>query len=148
MNNSNLSTGPQGAQGASDTFVFDTTTGLCGPSGPIFSTGNSSYSTAYISASIPSWNNTTINNSSSTPLITIPYGTDTVVLEEAAALDVKGRIKMNGEFLDERLERIEKILTIPTRNIDMEEKYPKLKEIWELYNYTLEKYTTWENIKK
>jgi hypothetical protein len=56
-------------------------------------------------------------------------------------------MRINGEFLDERLERIEKVLGIPPRNIEMEEKYPKLKKIYDEYINELAKYTTWDKLK-
>ena len=65
-----------------------------------------------------------------------------------ATLEVTGRIKMNGEYLDERLERIETLLSIPTRNVKIEEQYPKLKELYDQYMHELEKCKTWNRIKK
>lgn len=121
-----------GGQSISSTFSIP---GLIGPNGPQGTMGS-----AYLS--------NRMYPDSGSPRMTLPYGENSIIIEDETSLDVKGRIRLNGEFLDERLERIEKILNIPTRNLEMEEKYPKLKEIWELYNYTLEKYTTWENIKK
>ena len=68
--------------------------------------------------------------------------------EEVSALHVRGAIKMqNGDILDERLERIETLLNIPVRNIDMEEEFPKLRELWNEYHAELEKYKTWKKLK-
>ena len=80
-------------------------------------------------------------------VMTVPYGENTVRIEEDATLDVRGRVKINGEFLDERLERIETMLHIPTRDVTMEQKHPKLKELYEQYLHELEKYKTWDRIK-
>lgn len=91
--------------------------------------------------------NTNFVSSNSTPIMTIPHGEDTVRIEESATLDVIGKVRINGEFLDERLERIETLLQIPVRDVKMEEKYPKLKEIWAEYNRELAKYRTWDGIK-
>lgn len=66
---------------------------------------------------------------------------------EASTLEVKGRIKINGEFLDDRLERIETLLNIPTRNVKIEAQYPKLKALFEEYMSELEKYKTWNRMK-
>jgi len=54
---------------------------------------------------------------------------------------------MNGIDLDDRLSTIEKVLCIPTRDVTMENKYPKLKKLYDEYMHELEKYTTWEQIK-
>lgn len=64
------------------------------------------------------------------------------------SLVINGDISVNGESIIDRLSRIEKLVNIPTRNIDIENKYPKLKEIWKMYNQELEKYITWETLKK
>ncbi len=82
-----------------------------------------------------------------TTVMSVPYGENTVRIEEDATLDVRGRVKINGEFLDERLQRIETMLHIPTRDVTMEEKHPKLKELYEQYLHELEKYKTWDRIK-
>jgi len=63
------------------------------------------------------------------------------------SLIVKGSIIMNGVNLEKRLSTIEQVLNIPTRDATMEEKYPKLKKIYEEYITELEKYKTWDNIK-
>ena len=91
--------------------------------------------------------NSHFNNGNGQTVMTIPYGEDKVVIEEKAELEIKGRVKINGEFLHERLERIESVLNIPTRDISMENKYPKLKELWAAYNRELAKYKTWDNLK-
>lgn len=81
------------------------------------------------------------------PVMTLPQGENIVQIEKSATLDVKGRVRINGEYLDERLERIETLLQIPSRDVTMESKYPKLKELWEQYNRELAKYKTWETLK-
>lgn len=91
--------------------------------------------------------NTHFNSTNGKAVMTIPHGEDKVIVEENAALEVKGSIKLNGECLNERLERIETVLNIPTRDITMEHKYPKLKELWAEYNRELSKYKTWDNLK-
>ncbi len=81
------------------------------------------------------------------PVLTIPNGENKVVLENSATLEVKGNVKINGQDLEERLERIETLLHIPTRDVTLEEKYPKLKKLWEEYNKELAKYRTWDKLK-
>jgi hypothetical protein len=67
--------------------------------------------------------------------------------EKDPALEVTGKITWNGEDLNTRLERIETMLHIPTRDVKMEEKYKKLKKLWEEYHKALEEYKTWETLK-
>ncbi len=90
--------------------------------------------------------NTNFNDGSDT-IMSIPYGSKTVEITEHATLDVKGNVKINGVDLEERLERIETLLQIPTRDVTMEAKYPKLKKIWEEYNRELAKLKTWDALK-
>ena len=64
-----------------------------------------------------------------------------------STLTVHGDIIINGQSLNERLSIIEQTLNIPTRDVTMEQKYPKLKEIYDQYKHELEKYKTWQRIK-
>lgn len=79
--------------------------------------------------------------------MTIPNEGQTVILEKAATLDVKGTVKINGIDLEERLSTIEKVLQIPTRDVTMEAMHPKLKQLYKEYMHELEKYKTWHRIK-
>lgn len=84
----------------------------------------------------------------STPVMSIPNGSKTVILEEQATLDVKGIVRINGLNLEERLSTIEKLLQIPQRDVTMESKYPKLKKLYEEYMHELEKLRTWDALKE
>ena len=79
--------------------------------------------------------------------MTIPHGEEKVVLEKSATLEVKGSVVINGVDLEERLSTIETLLQIPTRDVTMETKHPKLAELYKQYMHELEKYKTWERIK-
>lgn len=109
-------------------------TGVGGYNGTFSTSGNWGYTNS-------------ITNGINSSVMSIPYGEDKVVIEPQAELEVKGRVRINGEYLDERLERIETLLNIPTRDIGMENKYHKLKELWESYNRELAKYKTWDALK-
>ena len=65
-----------------------------------------------------------------------------------AGLSVKGTVEINGRDLEERLETIEKVLGIPERDVALEEKYPKLKKMYEDYINELSKYRTWNALKE
>jgi hypothetical protein len=77
----------------------------------------------------------------------IPHGSKTVEITKAATLDIKGDVKINGVDLEERLNVIETVLQIPTRDVTMEAKHPKLKALYEQYMHELEKYKTWDRVK-
>jgi len=90
------------------------------------------------SASSISWSNPTYTDL----VVTASLDTD------SAALHVRGKIKMhNGDILDERLERIESLLEIPTRDLEMEREFPKLRKLWNAYTEELEKYKMWKKLK-
>jgi len=110
--------------------------------GSILSGSNgTSYTTAWTQPT------TNFNNSNGTPVMTIPHGENKVVLEDKATLEVKGSVKINGLDLEERLSTIETVLQIPTRDVILESKYPKLKELYKQYMKELEKYKTFERLK-
>jgi hypothetical protein len=89
----------------------------------------------------------TVFHANNNPVMSIPVNSNEVIIEPTASLTVKGTIIMNGEDLSDRLNRIETLLNIPTRNIEMEKEFPKLKQLWEEYNSELEKYKTWKRLK-
>jgi hypothetical protein len=62
-------------------------------------------------------------------------------------IEVKGNMVINGRDLEERLETIEKVLQIPERDVKLEKKHPKLKELYDAYINALGKYRTFEAIK-
>ena len=70
-----------------------------------------------------------------------------VVSNNPASLEVKGRVKINGRDLEERLNTIEKVLQIPERDVKLEAKHPKLKKLYDEYINALGKYRTFESIK-
>ena len=90
---------------------------------------------------------TQFNGGNGKPVMSMPHGKDEVVLEKDATLDVKGTVKINGIDLEERLNTIEKVLQIPERDVKLEAKHPKLKELYDAYIHALGKYRTWDAIK-
>jgi len=85
-------------------------------------------------------NNTIFTNSSGKEVMKIPAG-------DEGTIQITGKIKWNGEDLEKRIERIESLLHIPSRDVIMEEKYAKLKKLWNDYYIALEEYKTWERLK-
>ena len=78
---------------------------------------------------------------------TNPNDTVMIVKQDPASLEVKGRMILNGVDLEERLNTIEKVLSIPERDVKIEEKHPKLKKLYDEYIAALGKYRTFEAIK-
>ena len=74
---------------------------------------------------------------------------DTVlkVTQSPPELEVKGRLVINGQDLEERLNTIEKVLSIPERDVRIEEKHPRLKKLYDEYITALGKYRTFDAIK-
>ena len=70
-----------------------------------------------------------------------------VVSQNPPELEVKGRMVLNGQDLEERLNTIERVLTIPERDVKLEKKHPKLKKLYDEYIHALAKYRTFEAIK-
>jgi hypothetical protein len=70
-----------------------------------------------------------------------------VVKNNPASLEIKGNLVINGQDLEERLSIIEKVLQIPERDVKLEKKHPKLKELYDAYIHALGKYRTWDAIK-
>jgi hypothetical protein len=64
------------------------------------------------------------------------------------SLDVNGKVMINGRDLEERLTTIEKVLQIPERDVILEAKHPKLKELYDDYIHALGKYRTWDTLKE
>ena len=62
-------------------------------------------------------------------------------------IEVKGNMVINGVDLEERLNTIEKVLSIPERDVIIEKKHPKLKKLYDEYIHALAKYRTFEAIK-
>lgn len=97
--------------------------------------------------------NTTQNNnpylitSNPKPILTIPADSNNLVLEESAALEVKGKLIVNGKDVVERLTTIEEVLGIPERDEQLEKDYPKLKKMYEAYIKELSKCRMWQKLK-
>ena len=91
--------------------------------------------------------NTQFTSSNGRAIMTVPNGKDEVILEKDATLTVKGKVVINDRDLEERLSTIERVLTIPERDVKLEVKYPKLKKLYNEYINELSKARMWESIK-
>lgn len=112
--------------------------------------GTVSSNTITTSAGINGTWATTSSNFTSTnhkAIMTIPHGEEKVVLEKHAALEVKGKVIVNGLDLEERLKTIEYVLGLPERDVTIEAKYPSLKKKYDEYVKELGKYRTFEALK-
>ena len=120
--------------------------GITGPAYNLNSGTGQIYTTNVTGAS--NWaTGTQFNSSNGKSIMTIPNGKDEVILEKDATLNIKGNVVINGFDLEERLKTIERVLTIPERDVKLEKKYPKLKKLYDEYITALGKYRTFEAIK-
>jgi hypothetical protein len=71
----------------------------------------------------------------------------TITPENPASLRVDGKMILNGIDLEERITTLEKVLMIPERDSELENKYPKLKKMYDEYIKELLKARTWEKLK-
>jgi hypothetical protein len=62
-------------------------------------------------------------------------------------LKVDGTIEVNGRDILKELDEMRDALLLLKRDVDMESKYPKLKELKDAYEAQLEKYKTFEALK-
>lgn len=99
--------------------------------------GSSSYTWAQPSSITTSSH---FKNNTGTSILEIPF--------DGNAVKINGELIVNGENIDDRLKRIEDLLHIPQRDIMIEEKYDKLKQLWQEYTETLKAIKTWEIIKE
>ena len=108
--------------------------------------------TSTTAATIPSGSLLTAGSNGTSWTTTTAYQnpTDTVMVvrqTDPPTLEVKGNMVINGRDLEERLITIEKVLQIPERDVILEAKHPKLKELYDAYINALGKYRTFEAIK-
>ena len=129
--------------GGSHIYTTNNTSLGGGSSGQFLTNGSNgtSYANTWTTPS------TQFNNSNGKPIMTMPTGTDEIVLEKDATLTVKGKVVINDRDLEERLDTIEKVLSIPERDVKLEKKHPKLKKLYDEYINALGKYRTFEAIK-
>ena len=87
------------------------------------------------------------NTTWTTSTSSIPNETIRINQTDPPTVDIKGNLVINGRDLEERLNTIEKVLNIPERDVILEHKHPKLKELYDAYINALGKYRTFEAIK-
>jgi len=63
------------------------------------------------------------------------------------ALKVDGTLEVNGRDVMKELDEMRDVLLLLKRDVDMEAKYPRLKELKDEYERALEKYKTFEALK-
>jgi hypothetical protein len=92
-------------------------------------------------------NNTIITGANTGYITSNNIGTASVP-HITAGLTVTGDITLNGQSVSDRLACIELLLNIPTRDVKMEKKYPKLKQLHKAYMEELAKLKTWDTLKE
>jgi hypothetical protein len=62
-------------------------------------------------------------------------------------MHIDGKLEVQGRDVLKELDEIRDALLLLKRDVDMEAKYPKLKELKDAYEAQLEKYKTFEALK-
>ena len=89
--------------------------------------------------------NTPIFNSINSSYKNITIAESTFPIEHTLTVD--GRAIIQGRDILKELDEIRDALLLLKRDVDMEEKYPKLRELKDAYEAQLEKYKTFEALK-
>lgn len=92
----------------------------------------------------PIYNNITSGAISSTSLADTKIRIDGGV---NGSMHVDVPLVVNGRDVMKELDEMRDALLLLKRNVDMEAKYPKLRELKDAYEAQLEKYKTWEALK-
>ena len=99
------------------------------------------------------WNTNTpfLNNTPIFNTISSGYTPDYVIADgittKGATLHVDGKFEVQGRDILKELDEMRDALLLLKRDVDMEAKYPKLRELKDAYEAQLEKYKTWEALK-
>jgi hypothetical protein len=112
--------------------------------GQVYTTNNTNVGRSLSGQFLTSGSNGTSWTTSTT---TTPYDAVLVANQNPASIEVKGKMIINGQDLEERLKTIETVLQIPERDVILEKKHPKLKKLYDEYIQALGKYRTFEAIK-
>ena len=89
--------------------------------------------------------NTPIFNSIDSSYKNITIAESTFPVEHTLTVD--GRAIVQGRDILKELDEMRDALLLLKRDVDMEAKYPKLRELKDAYEAELEKYKTWEALK-
>jgi hypothetical protein len=109
--------------------------------GQVYNTNTTVSNGAYLTS-------TGVNGTSwTTGTTTVPNEAIRINQTNPPTVDIKGNLVLNGQDLEERLKTIERVLTIPERDVILEKKHPKLKKMYDEYITALGKYRTFEAIK-
>jgi hypothetical protein len=109
--------------------------------GQVYNTNTTVSNGAYLTS-------TGMNGTSwTTGTTTVPNEAIRINQTNPPTVDIKGNLVLNGQDLEERLKTIERVLTIPERDVILEKKHPKLKKMYDEYITALGKYRTFEAIK-
>jgi hypothetical protein len=68
-------------------------------------------------------------------------------LSTDASMHIDGKLEVQGRDVLKELDEMRDALLLLKRDVDMEAKYPKLKELKDAYEEQLEKYKTFEALK-
>lgn len=108
-----------------------------------------------LNSKVPTYNSNWTNVAASTITAVTPaqnsilnINGNTNKVEVTTSLDVKASLIVDGRDVMKELDEMRDALLLLKRDVDMEAKYPRLKELKDEYERTLEKYKTFDAIKE
>lgn len=81
----------------------------------------------------------------------VPNSTDRITINDSArqqTVIIDGTLEVKGRDVLKEIDEMRDALLLLKRDVDMEAKYPKLKELKDAYEAQLEKYKTFDTLKE
>lgn len=88
------------------------------------------------------------SNSGGAGSISNRIGDGTAITIDSAVVSITKPLVVNGRDVMQELDELRDSVLLLTRHVDMEAKYPKLKELKDAYQAQLEKYKTFDALKE
>jgi hypothetical protein len=114
--------------------------------GKVANVGN--FSSTYIAAGHGAGAGNYVHSNSGAGSISNGSGYDTTMTIDNAGVSITKPLVVNGRDVMQELDELRDAVLLLTRHVDMEAKYPKLKELKDAYQAQLEKYKTFDALKE
>lgn len=100
-----------------------------------------------LNSKVPTYSNNWTNVATAITAVTPAQNSILNINGNTNKVEVKTALEVNGRDILKELDEMRDALLLLKRHVDMEEKYPRLKELKDEYERTLEKYQTFETLK-
>jgi len=114
--------------------------------GKVANVGN--YSSSYITTVGGGSNSNYAYSNSGAGSISNGSGDGAAITIDSAVVSITKPLVVNGRDVMQELDELRDSVLLLTRHVDMEAKYPKLKELKDAYQAQLEKYKTFDALKE